>query len=145
MAFVHGKSAQFKLDNGASTPVLTDISAYISDISFPRGLDTPETTTFGQSAKTYITGLADSTISISGKFDSTLDSNIQTAISNLQSGTISVLNFEYKNNSASPSATNPRWTGTCIIKSYDIKAAVADTVNFGLELQVTGAVTRATS
>lgn len=145
MAFVHGKSALFKLDNGNSTPTLTDISAYISDISFPRQLDTPETTTFGNSAKTYLTGLADSSISISGMYDATLDANLQTAITNLQAGTISILNFQYQTNSGAVSSTNPKWTGTCIIKSYEIKSAVADVVSFSLELQVSGAITRATS
>ena len=143
--FKHGKSAYFALDNGAASPTLTDISAVLQDVGLGRGLDMGETTSFGSNAKTYITGLADSTISISGKYDSTFDSNFQTAISNLQSGTITSLNFEYRTNNAVVGATNPKWTGTALIKSYEVKSTVADVVSFSLELQVTGAVTRATS
>ena len=55
MAFVHGKSAVFKLDNSSGS--LVDYSSYLEDISFPRSVETAETTTFGVSAKTYITGL----------------------------------------------------------------------------------------
>jgi len=143
--FRHGKSAQFKLDDGAVSPTLTDISSYIQDVGFSRSIDMGEVTALGNSAKAYITGLQDASISISGKFDATIDANIQTAITALQGGTISVLNWEYKANSGATSATNPKYNGTALIKSYEVKAGVADVVAFSLELQVTGAVTRATA
>jgi len=141
--FKHGKSAYFALDNGSAT--LTDMSAILQDVGIGRGLDMGETTSFGSNAKTYITGLGDSTISVSGKYDSTFDSQIQTCLSGLQAGTISSLLFEYRTNNAIVSSTNPKWTGSALIKSYEVKSSVADVVSFSLELQVTGAVTRATS
>lgn len=143
--FRHGKSAQFSLDNGATTPSLTDISSYIQDVGFSRSIDMGEVTALGNSAKAYITGLQDASISVSGKFDSTIDANIQTAITNLQNGSIASLNWEYKANSGATAVTNPKYSGTALIKSYEVKAGVADVVAFSLELQVTGAVTRATA
>jgi hypothetical protein len=143
--FRHGKSAQFSLDNGAATPVLTDISSYIQDVGFNRQLDMGEVTAIGNSAKAFITGLQDASISISGKFDATMDANIQTAITNLQNGTISSLNWTYKANSSATSSTNPAYSGVALIKTYDVKTAVGDVVSFSLELQVSGAITRATS
>jgi hypothetical protein len=73
MAFVHGKSAVFKLDNSSGR--LWTIR-HIWMIGFPRSIETAETTTFGSSAKSYITGLTDATVSLSGKFDATADGTL---------------------------------------------------------------------
>lgn len=137
MAFVHGKSADFRLDNSGGT--LTDISTYCDNVSFPRSIETAETTTFqaASSAKTYIVGLTDSTVSVSGKWDATLDAHIAAVV-----GQSSTLSFQY--GPAGTTAGNIKYTGECLITSYEVSAAVADAVTFSLELQVTGAVTRAT-
>jgi hypothetical protein len=71
MAFVHGKDSVFKLDNASGS--LTDISAFVNNVDFPETADVAETTTLGDSSKSYIVGLKDATISISGLWDSTLD------------------------------------------------------------------------
>jgi hypothetical protein len=62
MAFIHGKSA-LVLQNEF------DLSAYFNDISISRSIETAETTAFGASAKAYIVGLIDGTLSLSGMFD----------------------------------------------------------------------------
>ena len=59
MAFKHGKNTVFKVDNSGGS--LTDISSYLNSVSFPRTIETAETSSFGNSAKTYIVGLSDST------------------------------------------------------------------------------------
>lgn len=64
MAFVHGKN----------TTVLfkaTDLSRFFNDSTTSRSVETAETTTYqaDESAKSYIVGHADGTISLSGLFD----------------------------------------------------------------------------
>ena len=90
MAFVHGKSATFKLDNSSGT--LVDYSTYLNDVSLSRSIETAETTTFNVSgsAKTYIVGLTDATFSISGLFDSAADATLAGVL-----GFATALDFEY--------------------------------------------------
>lgn len=135
MAFVHGKSADFRLDNSGGS--LTDLSSYLDNVSFPQPVETAETTTFGSSSKSYIVGLKDSTISVSGKWDATPDAQIAAVL-----GQAASLSFQY--GPAGSGTGNIKYTGECYITSYDVTAPVGDVVTFSLELQVTGAVTRGT-
>lgn len=135
MAFVHGKSAVFKLDDSGGT--LRDLSSYLEDVSFPRSIETAETTTFGSSAKSYITGLTDATISISGKFDATADGYLAGVV-----GNSATLSFEY--GPAGSTGGNVKYTGECILTSYEVGATVGDAVTATAELQVTGSITRTT-
>jgi hypothetical protein len=135
MAFVHGKSAVFKLDNAAGS--LVDYSAYLEEVSMPRSVETAETTTFGSSAKSYITGLSDATISISGKFDSAADATLVAVL-----GQAATLSFEY--GPAGSTAGLIKYSGECIMTSYEIGATVGDAVTASVELQVTGTITRGT-
>jgi hypothetical protein len=60
--FRHGKRTAVFLN-------ATDMSPYLNDATTAREIEANETTTFGSNAKTYITGLDDGTISLSGMFD----------------------------------------------------------------------------
>jgi len=137
MAFVHGKSAVFKLDNASGS--LVDYSTYLDDIGFPRDVETAETTTFGVagSAKTYITGLSDATISVSGKFDATADATLSAVV-----GQAATLTFEYGPEGSSSGKV--KYTGECILTSYEVSASVGDVVTASLDFQVTGQITRTT-
>ena len=90
MAFAHGKLAAFKVDDSGGT--LRDLSAYLNDIGFPRDQEMADTTTFKTTgtAKTFIPGLSDSTISISGLFDATADGYLAGLV-----GFASSQSFEY--------------------------------------------------
>jgi hypothetical protein len=135
MPFVHGKSAAFKLDNAGGT--LVDYSTYLEEISMPRSIETAETTTFGSNAKTFITGLSEATISLSGKFDVAADATLAAVL-----GQTATLTFEYGPAGSSVGAV--RYTGECIMTSYEVGASVGDAVTASVELQVTGAITRNT-
>lgn len=137
MAFVHGKSAVFKLDDSGGT--LRDLSTYLDDIGFPRDIETAETTTFGVagSAKTYIVGLSDATISISGKFDATADGYLAGVV-----GNSATLSFEY--GPAGSTGGNVKYSGECIMTSYEVSASVGDVVTASADFQVTGQITRGT-
>lgn len=135
MAFTHGKDSVFKLDNSGGT--LTDISTYVNNVDFPETADVSETTTLGADNKTYIAGLKDATISLSGLWDSTAD-----AIFGAVVGQSATLSFEY-----SPEGTtggNIKYTGEAILTSYAISSPVGDAVGYSADLQVSGAITRGT-
>lgn len=137
MAFVHGKSAVFKLDDSGGT--LRDLSSYLNDVSMPRDIETAETTTFGVagSAKTYITGLTDATISISGLFDATADGYLAGVV-----GQAATLSFEY--GPAGSTGGYVKYSGECIMTSYEVSASVGDSVQASADFQITAAITRGT-
>lgn len=134
MAFVHGKNTVFKIDNSGGS--LQDISAYLDSVDFPQTSDTAEVTTFGDSSKEYIVGLKDSTISISGSWDSASDA-ILAGILGGAAGT-----FEYGPAGSTPGLV--KFTGEAICTGYTVNGTVGDKVTFSAEFQVTGAITRTT-
>lgn len=67
--FLHGKSTVVYQDDN-------DLTGYLRSISNTAEIETAESTTFADDDKTYITGLADATISAEGLFDSTFDGDI---------------------------------------------------------------------
>jgi hypothetical protein len=140
MAFVHGKGAAFSIDNASG--VLTDISTYCDEVSFPQTVETGETTTFQQNSKTYIVGLRDSTLSVSGKVDPAGDLIISALIDALSAGSIASASWEF--GPAGSAASAIKYTGEAIVTGYDLSAPVGDVVTFSLDLQVTGDVTRGT-
>lgn len=133
MAFTHGKDSVIKLDNSSGT--LTDISSYVNNVDFPETADVAETTTLGAGNKTYIVGLKDATMSITGLWDSALDAILGAVV-----GQAATLSFEY-----SPEGTGAgaiKYSGECILTSYAQSSPVGDVVAYSADFQVTGAVTR---
>jgi nicotinamide mononucleotide (NMN) deamidase PncC len=139
--FKHGKNAVF-LMTGSSTGAF-DFTNVVTDVALSKVMETGETTAFSNLNKTFIVGLQDATISVSGYYDPTADENINGAIARLSNGTVSSLSFSV-GPSGSSAGTDIKYSGACIITSYDLSPAVADVVPFTLELQVTGSVTRST-
>jgi len=138
MAFVAAKNTAFKLDNAAGT--LTDISAYIDSVGgIANTTDMAETTTFGATSKTFQGTLRNGdTISLSGKWDSTLNTQMVALLGLATSST-----FEY--HPAGTTAGLPKVSGECFVASYEVSSAVADLVTFSASLQITGAVTWGTN
>ena len=135
MAFVHGKSSVFKLDNASGS--LTDISAFVNNVDFPETADVAETSVLGASNKTYIVGLKDATISLSGLFDATVDAILGAVV-----GQTATLSYEY-----SPEGTASgkiKYTGEAILTNYALSSPVGDVVAYSADLQCSGAVTRGT-
>jgi hypothetical protein len=113
------------------------VSPYLTSVSFPKAIDTAEVTTLGDTAKEYIVGLVDATISAEGIYDPTLDGYIANIV------TAGSAAFEY-----SPQGTtagNVKYSGTAILTSYEVATAVDGAGTVSLELQVTGAVTKGTN
>ena len=131
--FAHGKSTDFALDDtGGSSRSLANT---LTDVSFPQTIDTAETTAFGSTNKSYIVGLKDTTISVSGLWDATIDGYL--------SGTEPASrSFIY--GTAGSTGGNVKYTGEAIMTNYSVSNPVGDVVTYSVDLQVTGAVTRGT-
>lgn len=137
MAFVHGKNAYIQIDNSSGT--LTSITSISNEISYSQSIETAETTVFGNAAKTYITGLNDATISVSGLFDSTSATVIEGTIDALIAGTnaSATLVFGPEGNGTG----KKKYTQETIVTSYEISAPVGDVVSLSVEFQRTGSTT----
>lgn len=128
MAFVHGKDSYFKVAS-------TDLSAYLNSISVSRSADTAETTTFSSGTKTYIAGLKDATITLSGMFDATVYATIAGWLGTSQT-------WEY----GPAGSTNGRVkaSGSGIITAVEMASSVGEAVTANITIQVSGAVTDGT-
>src|SRR5262245_38125659 len=115
MAFVHGKKTVFKLDNSAGT--LVDLSAYINQSSLQRLQDLLDTTCFGATAKTYITGFPDAKIPFGGFWDATLDAHMDGVMSAINAGTLASASFElYPEGNTSGKV---KYSGEALLISYE--------------------------
>jgi hypothetical protein len=135
MAFIHGKS----------TVVLCnqfDLSSYFNEASASRSVETAETTTFGSGAKTYIVGLQDGTLSLTGLFDGAADavdeeltgvlgSNAGMVISVAPAGTLAI-------GSRVLSLTGK-------LTSYEVSSPVGDVVSASSEFQADEGIGNAVS
>ncbi len=131
--FVHGKSTDFELDDTGGTS--RSLANVLTSVDFPETIDTAETTAFGSTSKSYIVGLRDSTISVSGLWDATIDGYII--------GT-EPASRTFIFGPAGSTGGNVKYTGEAILTNYSVSNPVADVVTFSLDLQVTGNVTRTT-
>jgi hypothetical protein len=142
VAFSHGKAASFSVGTAAIPATPTDITTYLTSISFPRSVDTAESSTFGDTSKSYLVGLSDGTISIEGKLDPTVEHHLADLAAQAHSLAGVALNFEY-----GPQGTTgglPKYTGTCHLTSFEESTDIGDAASFSAEFQITGDVTRAT-
>ena len=128
MAFVHGKNAHISVGG-------TNISQYCTEIGFPRSADSHETTTFGKDNKTYVPGLKDGTISLSGNYDSACDDVLAPAL-----GTIVPFIYGVEGSTAG----KRRYTGNAVVTSYEVSEPVGDLVTWSAELQISDAPVRDT-
>ena len=133
--FRHGKNSQFTIaDSGA---VVRDISTALNSVTMPRSIETLETTSFGSTSKSYVVGFSDSTISIEGSFDATVDGYLSGLV-----GHETASAFVY--GPEGTTAGQVKYTGTAFLTSYEVSGGVGDIVSFSAEFQVTGAITRGT-
>lgn len=135
MAFSHGKDTVFKLDNSGGT--LVDLTAYMLSVGFPQEIDMAETSVFGTSAKTYVAGMSDGTLSVEGRYDPVPDAQLSSLKGLAASST-----FEYGPQGSASGAV--KYTGECRLTSYEVSGDTGDMCGLTAEFQLTGAVTRTT-
>lgn len=136
---VHGKDASFKLEDSAAT-TLRDLSANLTNIAWSRQNGTHQTTAFGAEGHTYITGLTDGKITITGWTDYTATTGTMTVLDSLVGLDSVTMSFEFGPHGTT--TTFPKYTGECILESLDVSDPVADLVSFVAVLQISGDVTK---
>lgn len=130
MSAVHGKGTAVLLDQ-------YDLSAYLNSYSSGRTSEASETTTFGAAAKTYIPGLQDGTISLSGLYDGSagaVDAVLQAAIGAASRNVLSILP------QGAGTIGNRAMVASVDETSYTIEAGVGDLVTASAEMQPSGGV-----
>ena len=130
--FRHGKATDFQIQDSAGT--LRAIGNVIKDISMPRQLDSPETTAFGNLAKTFVIGLPGATFSITGMFDLTVDGYLNGIL-----GFDTARNFVY--GPEGTTVTRRKFTGACFLTDYSLSGSVADVVGFTASFQISDVIT----
>jgi len=124
MAALQGKNAAVK--NGANT------IAEMDEWTFTPSIAMHEKSKFGDSAKNFLTGLVDGTISLKGRHDQT-DTLGQAALwTAFLAGTTVTIYME------TDATGNHGYTVTALIKDLQIKAAVAGLVDITINLQADG-------
>lgn len=130
--FIHGKGTAVLLDK-------YDLSGYFNSVDTAFTLDVAETTAFGSSAKSYIPGLEDGTLSLSGMFsqDSNGEDDVLSAALGaattplvtvaLASGTIGNKAFVAKAHQTSYTISNP--VGDVVSVTADFNASTDATAN----------------
>ena len=128
--FRHGKNVNVFIDE-------FDFSTYFNDVSASTTVDTAESSAFGTSAKTYVVGHRDGTISLSGMFEGTAstgtDEFFDNALGNATKALVIVALEGHSNG-----------TGAIMLEaddtSYEVSSAIADIVQASAEFQSTDAV-----
>jgi len=125
--FRHGKNTIVLLDG-------YDASSYFNESTTSRSIETSETTSFGSSAKTYIAGLKDGTLSLSGMFDGSTNAidSIFNSIAGSATDSIVTVGLE-----GSTIGTIAHMVGVQET-SYEVTSPVADVVTVSAEFQADG-------
>lgn len=128
MAFVHGKGAAVLVGQ-------YDLSAFLNNFESAATADTAEVTAFGASAKAYVAGQRDATLSFSGFFDgaaSAVDPVLSAALANARIFTLAP--------AGAAAIGNRAMLAEAFETGYTVTAPVADAVNISAEAQVSGGV-----
>lgn len=140
MAFSHGKVAVVKI--GDATNTLVDISPITNTCDIPRSVATGETTHFGDTAKEFIAGLEDGTVSIAGLFDSVLDATISAMVDSVANGTNANIKLEYGPQGSTTGKI--KYSLNFVPTNYTITTPVGGVSTFKLDGQRTGVTVRTT-
>lgn len=129
MSFVAAKGVVVNIDGD-------DLSTYSNSVTFTRTADALDVTTFGHSAKVYIAGLTDGTGSIEGIYDSTASTGPGAVLRPLVGADAVTLLYK-------PEGTGtgkPLATVDVVVTSYEESAAVAETIGWTCEFQMSDAI-----
>jgi hypothetical protein len=133
MSFVHGKNTVVLFN-------ATNMSGFLKEASTSNSVETADVTAFGASAKAYIVGLKDGTVSLTGMFDGTAgatDPIFQAALG----GSTGVLSVFPSGSSIGSRGITAAFHET----SYNLSSPVGDVVSASAEVQATGGVDGAVS
>ena len=128
---------------GTTDPASIDLSAYVTNFTLTRSVDSLETTAMGDTGHRYVAGLQNNSITVDLINDDAASAVLQTM------NTLFATNAYFKialDKSASGSAANPFYSGLIFVDSITpVNGAVSDLGVQSLTFQVSGAITVATT
>lgn len=137
MAFVHGKSSHFAIDD-AGGGSLTTISSYVDSVEgLPGEREMADVTALGDGGHKNIPGLENASFTVGGSWDSTLDGYMGALVDATATAT-----FNY--GPAGNGSGAVKYSGECWVTSYTVSSPVGDKVSWTANIQVDGTVTRGT-
>lgn len=134
--------ARIVLTNASITFASTDISSYVSSVTLSTSLDVIDTTSFGNTSRTRVAGLADNQVTIeffqdfaSGALESIIYPTIGTSAA-----------MVVKPVAGSTTATNPSYSFNALVSEWQpLSGAVGELSTASVTWPVSGAITKATS
>jgi len=134
--------ARLVLTNASVTFASSDISSYVSSITLSTSLDIIDTTSFGNSSRTRVAGLADNQVTIeffqdfgSGLLESIVYPTIGTSAAVIVKPVV-----------GSTTATNPSYSFNALVSEWQpLSGAVGELATASVTWPISGAITKATS
>jgi hypothetical protein len=118
-------------------------SASIKSISFPLASAELDSTAMGATWETFALGLKSGSFTLNFKADNTNTSGLNESLWNIFDGNAAVA-YILKPNGSTTGATNPKWTGNCVLTSCDfISGTVGDLAMIPATFKLDGASVRA--
>jgi hypothetical protein len=134
--------AKIVLTNASVSIAGTDLSTSITNITLETKYDIIETTTFGNTAKTRVAGLADNQITLDFLQDFAA-SSVEATIYPLLGTTQTII---VKPVSGSTTTTNPQYTMSALISDWTpLKGAVGQLSTASVTWPISGTIAKATS
>lgn len=134
--------ATHKLYDAVFTLNSVALSAWVKAIELPQGCESLDDTFMGDTTRSHVGGLLTWSIKVTLGQDyasSAPDQSINALV-----GTVTT--FTVKASSASTSATNPQWSGSCLVAGYKpVGGTVGELHITELQLESASTLTRATS
>jgi hypothetical protein len=134
--------AKIVLTNPSITISGTDLSDHISQVTIDTKYDIVETTSFGDTAKKRVAGLADNSVSIDF-FQDFASSSVETTIYPLLGTAASIV---IKPVATTVTTTNPSYTVSALVSEWTpLKGGIGQLATASVTWPVSGAITKATA
>jgi len=134
--------ARIVLTNASVTFASTDVSSYVSSITLSTSLDVVDTTSFGNTARTRVAGLADNQVTV--EFFQDFGSGLLESIVYPTIGTSAAMVI--KPVAGTTTATNPSYSFNALVSEWQpLSGAVGELSTASVTWPISGAITKATS
>jgi hypothetical protein len=134
--------ARIVLTNASVTFASTDVSSYVSSVTLSSSLDVVDTTSFGNTARTRVAGLADNQVTI--EFFQDFGSGLLESVVYPTIGTSAAMVI--KPVAGSTTATNPSYSFNALVSEWQpLSGAVGELATASVTWPISGAITKATS
>jgi hypothetical protein len=130
------------LTNASVTFASTDVSSYVSSITLSTSLDVVDTTSFGNTARTRVAGLADNQVTI--EFFQDFGSGLLESIVYPTIGTSAAMVI--KPVAGTTTATNPQYAFNALVSEWQpLSGAVGELATASVTWPISGAITKTTT